>query len=500
MPRRLFRLHTVPRRVQALMALVLLSITVLFTVTGFSLWDARSALRAIGHDEGPMVVATNDVYLALSDMDAQVTNVLLTGAERDWLCDVEQDDHKDEAKTDAEKAAQKATRQDGPCVRSQSRYFYDIRREDAQRAALQAARLAENDPVRLRTVQSVLDGLHLYDERVQAAMERGSETGHAFGSLPENAAVEYRAATRVMTEELLPKAGNLTLGGAADVEKSYGGPLSRMETGRTWVFGLGLAVLAALAGLQLYLAKRFRRVISLFLVAAALGTVALTVAATSLLATEADYLRLAKDDGFDPVLRLSRTRAMAKSLDADRTRALLDPGGADRYDQTYFEKTQAMLYITEAEDLGAYYAMLGDRVERYGDDGGRPRAFGGFFGVEAAEAALRGDQETVHTLLARYRAYQQNDQRVRVLARGGKQEDAAKAHLDPRWRYLTHPSFRDQDDALDARVVRHQVVVNRMVRGGEDTLRPWTWLLPVSALAIAALVVGGVWPRLAEYR
>ncbi|WUH99825.1 hypothetical protein OHR68_41120 [Spirillospora sp. NBC_00431] len=497
MPRRLFRLHTVPRRVQALAALVLLAITVLFTVTGFALWDARSALRAIGHDEGPMVVATNDVYLALSDMDAQVTNVLLTGAERDWLCDVEQDDHKDEAQTDAEKAA----RGNGPpCVRSQSRAFYDIRREDAQRAALQAARLAEDDPVRLRTVQSVLDGLHLYDERVQAAMERGRETGHAFEPLPESSATEYRAATKVMTEELLPKAGNLTLGGAADVEQSYGDPLSRMRTLRTWVVALGLAVLAALAGLQIYLAKRFRRVISLFLVGAALGTVALTTAAASLLGTEADYLRLAKDDGFDPVLRLSRTRAMAKSLDADRTRALLDPTAADRYDQTYFEKTQSMFYIPEAEDLGAYYAMLDDRVERYGEDGGRPRSFGGFFGVEAAEAAVRGEREPVHTLLARFRAYQRNDQRVRVLARGGDPGAAAKAHVDPRWRYLNHPSFRQQDDALDARVVRHQVVVNRMVRGGEDTLRPWAWLLPVSALAIAALVVGGVWPRLAEYR
>ncbi|MFI0480230.1 hypothetical protein [Actinomadura sp. 9N215] len=509
MARGLFRLHTVPRRVQALAALVLLALVVLFTVTGVALWDARSALRAIGHDEGPMVVATNDVYLALSDMDAQVTNVLLTGAERDWLCDVEQDDHKDEAQNETPNGtrggAPGKTRdgaRDGgpPCERSQSRYFYDIRREDAQRAALQAARLAEDDPVRQRTVQSVLDGLHLYDERVQAAMERGGEARHAFGLLPEDAAGEYRAATRIMTEELLPKAGNLTLGGAADVEASYGNPLSRMETGRIWVLALGLAVLAALAGLQIYLAKRFRRVISLFLVAAAVGTAALTAAAASLLATEADYLRMAKEDGFDPVLRLSRTRATAKSLDADRTRALLDPSGADRYDQTYFEKAQAMLYIAEANDLGAYYAMLDERFERHGDDGRRQRSFEGFFGVEAAEAAVRGDRGPVQTLLARYRAYQQNDRRVRVLARGGELEGAARAHVDPRWHYLTHPSFREQDDALDARVVRHQVVVNRMVRDGEGALRPWAWVLPVSALAIAALVVGGVWPRLAEYR
>ncbi|MFI0372188.1 hypothetical protein ACH35V_30365 [Actinomadura sp. 1N219] len=477
---RLFRLHTVPRRVQALTAVVLLAIFVLFTVTGVALLDARAALRAIGHDEGPMVVATNDVYLALSDMDAQVTNVLLTGAEDEWLCDVDMDG--------------------GPsCARSLPRYFYDIRREDAQRAALQAARLAEDDPVRLRTVQSVLDGLHLYDQRVQAAMERGRAADHAFGRLPEDAAAEYRAATKIMTEDLLPKANNLTLAGAADVEASYGDPLSRMKSGRIWVLVLGLTVLVALAGLQVYLAKRFRRVISLFLVAAALGTTALTAAAASLLATEADYVQMAKEDGFDPVLRLSRTRATGKSLNADRIRALLDPADADRYDQTYFEKSQAMLYIREARDLESYYAMLDARVARYGGDP-HPVSFGGYYGVEATEAAGRGQQAPVDTLLTRYRAYQQNDRRVRELARAGKLEDAARTHVDPRWHFLSHPAFRQHDAVLDARVVRHQLVVDRMVRDGEGALAPWAWLLPASALVIGALVVGGVWPRLVEYR
>ncbi|MFI0412276.1 hypothetical protein [Actinomadura sp. 3N508] len=480
---RLFRLHSVPRRVQALTAAVLLAVVVLFTVTGVALWDARAALRAIGYDEGPMVVATNDVYLALSDMDAQVTNVLLTGAEEEWLCDVEMDG--------------------GPsCSRSLPRYFYDIRREDAQRAALQAARLAEDaedDQMRLRTVQSVLDGLHLYDQRVQAAMERGRRTDHAFGRLPEDAAVEYRAATRIMTEDLLPKANNLTLAGAADVEASYGDPLSRMRSGRIWVLVLGLTVLVALAGLQAYLARRFKRVISLFLVAAAISTTALTVLAASLLATEADRVQTAKEDGFDPVLRLSRTRATGKSLNADRVRALLDPADADRYDQTYFEKSQTMLYIRQANDLESYYAMLDTRVGRYGEDSHKVD-FGGFYGTEATEAMARGQQTPVGTLLDRYRDYQQNDRRVRELARAGKLEDAARAHVDPRWHFLSHPGFRQHDSALDARVVRHQLVVDRMVRDGEGALEPWPWALPASALFIAALVVGGVWPRLAEYR
>ncbi|WP_233525828.1 hypothetical protein [Actinomadura spongiicola] len=477
--RRLLRFRTVPRRVQGVTALVLLAVVALFSVTGAAVWDARAALRAIGHNEGPMVVATNDVYLALSDMDAQVTNVLLTGGEEGWLCDTEQ----------VEEA----------CTRSLPRYFYDIRREDAQRAVLQAARLAQDDPVGLRTVQSVLDGLSQYDQRVQAAMERSAETPHTFGGLPPAAVKEYRAATRIMTEDLLPKANNLMLDGAAAVEESYGDPLSNVRSGRAWVLALGLTVLVTLGLLQVYIARRFRRIISLFLVGAALVTTVVTVSAASLLATEADYLRMAKDDGFDPVLRLSRTRAIGKSLDADRTRALLDPADADRYDQTYFEKSQTILYIRQATNLESYYTMLNDRVGRYGADG-QQVTFKGLYGVAAAEAAARGRRESVDSLVARFRDYQEHDRHVRTLARGGDRQTAAEAHMDPRWRYLPHPTFREHDAGLGALVDRRQLVVDHTVRSGERALRPWPWLLPVSGLAIAALVVAGVWPRLAEYR
>jgi hypothetical protein len=273
-------------------------------------------------------------------------------------------------------------------------------------------------------------------------------------------------------------------------------------SGRIWVLVLGLAVTVALAVLQAYLAVRFRRVISVCLTAAALGTVALTAAAASLLSTEADYLRMAKEDGFDPVLRLSRTQATGKSLDADRTRSLLDPADADRYDQTYFEKSQAMLYIPDATDLESYYDKLDERLERgeRGDGGLRAVSFGGFYGTEVREAAARGQRERLDSLLARYRAYQQHDRRVRGLAEARRPEEAAKAHMDPDWRHLPHPSFREHDSALEARIGRHQFVVDRTVLKGERALRAWTWLLPASALAIAALVVAGVWPRLSEYR
>jgi hypothetical protein len=489
---RLFRVRTVPGRIRTLAAIVLLAFTALVVVAGTAMRDAQEAVRAIGHDEGPTVVATSDVYLALSDMDAQVTNVLLTGQEDGWLCDPEQVDQSGSS-----------------CERAHPRHYYDIRREDAQRAALQAARLAENDPVRLRTVQSVLDGLHQYDQRVQTAMERGRDAEHSFGALPPDAAQEYRMATTIMTEDLLPKAYNLTLDSAAAVDATYHDELSGVVSGRVGVLVAGLFAVAALAGLHVALTVPFRRLVSPFLAGAVAGTAALTVAGAALLATEAEYLRTAKEGGFDPVLTLSRTQAIGKGLDADRTRFLLASSGfeADRFDQTYLEKSQTILYISTAKNLAAYYAELDKWVQRYGNGNGNGAPaveFGGFYGDEARRIAVHGQRESLETLLSRYVRFQHNDRRVRRLAVAGKIGEAARAHLDtgqsPDLSARPHASFRAHDEGLATRTSRHQYVVDRTIMNAERALRPWPWLLPGSFLAIAALVVAGVWPRLAEFR
>ncbi|TDD73509.1 hypothetical protein E1293_31100 [Actinomadura darangshiensis] len=451
MPSKFIGVRTVAGRVRVLAALALVALAMLFTATGVAVGHAREGLRTLGDREGPMVLATGDMYLALSDMDAQVTNVLLTGDEEGWLCDPEASD----------------------CERGAQRYVYDIRREDAQRAGLQAVRLAKGDPVRLQAVQAVLDGLHAYDQNVQAAME-AARSDQAMAVLPPEAIERYRAATALMTGNLLPKAYNLTLDGAADVDSAYEDEHSAVLAGRFRVLGAGLALLAALAGLQVYLARRFRRMLSLPLAVAVAGARVLTVAGASLLATEADRLRAAKSAGFDPVLDLTRVRAIGTGMDTDRGRRLIDPGAAARYDQMYLEKAQAILYVKGATSMDAYDGALGQRKTGSGRDGA--------------------------ALLPRYRGWQDHDRGVRELVEGGSRVAAVRAHLDPRWTALPHPSFRAHDQKLDGLVSHHEFLRIRAVKKGDQALDPWMWLPAAGALAIAALIVAGVWPRLSEYR
>jgi len=72
-------LQTTPGRIRALAAVVVLAIAGFYIVTNIAVGNARDGLRVIGHDAGPQVLATGDLYFALSDMDSQVASILLTG-------------------------------------------------------------------------------------------------------------------------------------------------------------------------------------------------------------------------------------------------------------------------------------------------------------------------------------------------------------------------------------------------------------------------------------
>ena len=122
--------RTMPARIRALALAAALAVAALFVAVSVGLGDARDGLQVIGHDAGPQVVATSDLYFALSDMDAQLADVLLSGRENGL----------------------------GP-GRDSALKLYDQRRGEADRAVLQTFDIAGQDPVGQRTVQSVLDDL-----------------------------------------------------------------------------------------------------------------------------------------------------------------------------------------------------------------------------------------------------------------------------------------------------------------------------------------------------
>src|SRR5690348_9848768 len=209
-------LQTTPERIRALAAVVVLAIVGFYIVANVAVGNARDGLRIIGHDAGPQVLATGNLYYALGDMDAQVASILLTG------------------------------REPGPGAGQQELRSYSQDRATADRAALQAAELSAGDPADQEAVRSILDGLGQYERLASQAMVLDKQAHHRAGPPPGNVIAVYRQATDLMTLDLLPPAYNLTLEGGATVREAYAAKRSAVLAGRLRVGLAGVAVIAVL--------------------------------------------------------------------------------------------------------------------------------------------------------------------------------------------------------------------------------------------------------------
>ncbi|MEV5829135.1 hypothetical protein AB0L25_26605 [Spirillospora sp. NPDC052242] len=465
-------LSTIPGRIRLQLALVLLAQAGLLAVLAVAVDDARDSVRMIGHEEGPQVVATGTLYFALSDMDAQVSNVLLIG-----------DDH------------------DLGIGRAESLRIYEARRAQADAAAVQAAQLAGGDPALRRTVQDVLDGLGRYERLVGRALQLSEQAGHPPGELPPDVVDAYRQATDLMKLEILPKAYNITLDSGASVQMSYETERSDVLAGRAWLLLLGVASLGLLLALQVYLARTFRRLLNPALVLATAGTVVLTAVGAALLTAHAGHIERAKEDGFDSLLALSRARAISHNAFADESRFLLDPGRADTYDQVYLDKSLSVVYPDMGDrplNLENYYAALQGALSAYEPGIGQDVPFLGFFG-DAASAARRGrEADALERTLEAYLAVQRTDEEIRRRTAEGDRAAAIALRMD-RTAGALH-DFAAYDAALDALTSVHRDAFDDAIAAADGGLRGWTAVPAAAVAAIALLAVAGVRPRLAEFR
>ncbi|MBE1534804.1 hypothetical protein [Actinomadura algeriensis] len=454
--------RTAASRIRGLSALVVVVLLALLAVTAATIAQAREGMRVIGHDAGPQVVATGDLYSQLTDMDAQLANALLAG--------------------DSE-----------PGVRAEALELYDLNRLRAGEALIEAAKLAD-DPIEEDTARALLDALARYERLAGQALLLERRTQHQAGPPPEEVLTVYQQATDLMKLDLLPKAYNLTLDNGALVRETYEEQRSAVLTGLVRVIAVGVLLLVTLVVLQVFLAVRFRRLLNAGLALATVGALALVTASGLMLWGQAESLRNAKEQGFDSILALSRTRAISNNAAADQTRYLLDPGRIDTYEQVYLNKSKTILYVSSGS-LAEYNTAV--KNVKYDPRGGNE--FLGFLGTEAdrpvRDAATRARIATIFgTVIQEYQRFQQLDHEMRRLVESGERGRAVAERGGPT------AQFRRYDRALQELEEIRRDEFDAAIAAGDGGTRGWYGVLPIAGVVIVAFLLIGVWPRLSEYR
>jgi hypothetical protein len=404
-------------------------------------------------------------------MDAQLANVLLVGNEQAF-----------------------------GIKQSDALATYDQRRMQADSDLQKAAAAAGEDATAQKALRSVLDALTAYEGLAAQTVLLDQRAHHPAGKPPAEVLTLYRQATDQLRGSVLPAVKSLTDANSSALNKTYTGQRSSIDQSTLSLWTVGIALLAALIGLQVYLLRRFHRRLNPAIALATLGTLILLIVATSMLSSESDHLKVAKKDAFDSVLALGQARATSYDANADESRFLVDPQRAAQYSQSFLDKSQQLATVPGAT-LETYDDQLKLNAAAAGASGspGVPPRVHGYLGDELANLTFPGEKASALQTLHLYEVYQHDDQTLRADAKSGRLRDAVNLDtgVAPG---QSNADFAAYDKALVATAAINQKYFDDAIRQGEDGLSGWTVIAPIALLVIAGLALGGVAPRLAEYR
>ena len=341
------------------------------------------------------MVATSNLYFALSDMDAQTANVLLVG-----------------------------DRANLGITRDEALRIYEQRRQEVAGYLQSSGATAGDDQATGNELRAVLVALGRYEALAAQAILVEKQSPARPGR-PTAAALElYRQATDVMHQQLLPAARRLTDGSAALVEHRYAAAQSSISGSTVAVTAIGVLLLAFLGGLQLFLLRRYRRLLNPLMALATLAALALLTASLVVLVRSEETLRAVKKDAFDSVLALGQARAISYDANADESRYLLDPARAGQYESAFAVKSRQ---LADVGDVGVdgYDPALRRGLSDYHDDGGEV-TFGGYYGTALRNITFPGERAVADLTVQRYQAYQLADRRIRRLNTSGELDEAIR--------------------------------------------------------------------------
>jgi hypothetical protein len=422
------RLRTTPGRLQLLSVVIAGALVALAVVEAATLSAREDAASAVGVESAPQLMAASDLYAALADADATASSALL--------------------REGAEPAGVRV------------RYQDDL--GEASRLLVELAEHSGASPAVEQATRSIAAQLPIYASRVELA-RANSRLDFPVG------AAYMRTASAQMREDILPSVTTLWNDAANRLHEDYRAGSARRDLVIVAVVG-AVAVLALLA-VQVYLARRTRRMFNPAVVVATLLIAALGAWSFLHMVGEQNALVRAQRDGSDAVQLLTATRTLALQAQADSSLALAERGTGQ-----------------------AYIAELDSIVERLHGAGG-----GGLIATARASASSPEAAASADEIAAAFMAFVAVHDRVRALDDGARYREAvALALSDAPDGQAT--AARELNDRLDTAIVDAR---ERFDDAARDSRAGFTLVaVAVTAGIVLALVLAmaGLQRRIGEFR
>jgi len=462
-------LGAVATRIRILLAGAVILAVALCAALVIAVRSARGGIDLIGHHSGPVVVATSDLYFALSEMDTQVANVLLVG-----------------------------DRTDLDLTRADALERYESRRRQVDDHLRQIANFTGGNAAGQRDLSAVMHAFGRYQALAAQAVLAESQAPSSEPGRPAPAALDlYRQATDLMHDDLLPAAQRLIGDEVGMVDHEFARTGTHVSAGYGSVAVLGFALLAILMALQVLLARAHHRVFNPAIAVATLGTLVVVVTGLSAVSDAQRHLEAAKLSSFDYTVTLHQARAVSYDAYGDQGRYLLDTARRGEYESAFYEKSQLLLR-TDATTVTRYDAALAKALDAY-FTARRTVAFDGFLGRSLRHVAFRGELAAGENALRFYQTYQAADRRLRTSVANGDLTGAIRSYTGQTLSGA-NATLVPYLNALGRLIEINERGFDGAVFYGRRTLHGWGWRPPLLAVGVAVLLLVGAAPRLAEYR
>ncbi len=409
----------------------------------------RDAMRTVGRDAAPSIIAAQHIKAALADMDADALDELLSPPE----------------------AVAGAVR------------AYEAKRVEAADALISAAGNITYGDSERRPIQTLEIGMGTYERLIQK-----SRDDHEARRL--EATEDYREAARLLDETLLPAADALDQANHDVLERTYSQQATTSFAARAFVLLTGLLALAAMVIVQVFLSRRTRRTFNPLLLLATLLLLGVTVWALAAMGGEQGELKVAKEDAFTSIHALWRARALAYEAKSDESRSLYDPGRAALDRGLFLGHVEALAKLPGALTATQMVAQLGS--------GGRASGLSGYLGEELNNTTFTGEREAALRTFDDLQKYVSTDAEVDRLERNGQSKQALEMGLGA-GAAQSQGAFERFDESLGRTLSINQTAFDQSVQGGLAGLQSGEMKASVMAVLIAVLIFFGFAPRIREY-
>ncbi len=452
-----------PRRLQGFLVLIWV-VTLATCIATIATYNQLSrAVKTIGQDAVPSILAAQTIRLDLATMNASAAGDLLGGANG------------------------------VPAERT----VYEARRQDVNTQIIAAAENITYGDEERTPIRTLTEQFGVYQQLVAQ-----SQLLHQQDPTSSQAITTFRQASSLLHGTLLPAADTVDAVNSKHLDDAYREYQHNVARQEILVFSAGGALLLALVATQIFLARKMRRLVNPALLGATVILIILLLAIGRTFAAETYDLKVAKPDAFDSLGVLARMRAAAADARGNEVLSLLDRGGATDYDNAYADNTKKIIDQPITNELiTATDRAVGDVTDTSQGVVSAMHgavAFHGYLADELNNITFMGEKQAAMSILRSEGQYQAVDSQLRALAAGNQGAAAVALCLGP-MANQAGGAYENVDMAIAHTFAINKQAFDTAITQGFQDLGPRNLLAVVAAFFIAGLAWLGVQPRINEY-